>query len=116
MKLPLLAMLILCVAAIAASAQAPPRTLSNHPGNIFIAGETVKVAPPPKETFRWQLLDYDGKVVVEGPVTRGSVELGELSVGYYELRGEKSGERVTLGVIAPLTAPTPDDSPISIDV
>jgi hypothetical protein len=111
----LLALLALLACSAAAIGQSLPRPLSGHPGNIFIAGEAVKIALPAQEPFRWQLFDYDGKVVCEGPVANGVAELGELPVGYYELR--RGDARVTtVGVVAPLAAATPADSPISIDV
>ena len=48
----------------------------------------------------------------------GRAELGKLPVGYYELRGDggAGSNRVTLGVLEPLRAPTPLTSPIAIDV
>jgi len=53
--------------------------------------------------------------VKQGQVGDGKVDLGELGVGYYELKvGE--GKRVSVGVIRPLVAKTPGTSPIGIDV
>jgi hypothetical protein len=96
-----------------------PRPLSTHPGNIFLAGEAVTVAAPPAgEGDTWRAVDYEGRTVAEGPVGAGPVVLGRLPVGYYELRrtGANATNRVTIGVLEGLRAPTPLSSPIDIDV
>ena len=91
-----------------------PRALAWHPGNVFVAGETVSVAAPPGEGETWQAVDYEGKTVAQGPVKEGRAEVGPLGVGYYEV-GRGTG-RVSVGVLARLRAPTPLDSPIGADV
>ncbi len=61
-------------------------------------------------------MDYDHKVT-DVTSKDGKLDLGKLPIGYYELRrGNETEKTTTVGVIAPLSAPTPDDSPISIDV
>lgn len=94
-----------------------PHPLPAHSGNIFIAGETVVIPAPPGESKNWRAVDYEGKVVAEGKVKDGKADLGKLPVGYYEVSGDsQQAGRITVGVISPLRAPTPMDSPIGIDV
>lgn len=110
----------LCIFAVfGASARAEraiPKPLPNHPGNIFQAGEDVQVPLPAKATGKWTLFDIENKQVGESHPAAEKVDLGKLPVGYYELRGEQPAEKVYIGVIAPLVAPTPMTSPIGIDV
>ena len=98
--------------------RAIPRPLPSHPGNIFLAGELVSVTAPSGGAESWRAVDYEGKTVVEGRLEKGRAELGKLPVGYYELAwGEAAvSNRVSLGVLEPLRAPTPLTSPIGIDV
>jgi hypothetical protein len=85
---------------------------SGHPGNIFVAGEDVRMAVP-AEWSTWRAIDIDGKVVGRGKLIDGKAELGKLPVGYYELREKDGGPRVTVGVVAK-NEPV-DDTPIAID-
>ncbi len=95
-----------------------PHPLPAHPGNIFLASETVVVPVPPGETKIWRAVDYEGKTIAEGRAENGLVTLGKLPVGYYELPDEAQGKGrlISVGVLEPLRAPTPLDSPIGIDV
>jgi hypothetical protein len=117
--LPIAAVLAATSLAIAAE-RAIPKPLPEHPGNVFLAGEDVVVdAPGAANDDAWQAVDYDGKIVAEGHGS-GRIALGQLPVGYYELR-RRSGEAgraspVSLGVLAPLKVPTPRTSPIASDV
>src|SRR6266511_2125339 len=95
--------LLILLAASSLLAAATPRPLPDHPGNIFVEGEDVVL---PATTQPAKLFDYDGHEVAAR---------GKLPIGYYELRPE-NGPRITLGVIAPLKAPTPATSSIGIDV
>ena len=92
-----------------------PKPLPNHPGNVFVQGEDISV-PFAAET--WRVVDYEGNKISEGAVSNGLAGLGRLPVGYYEIRksGVPGDAPVTLCVLAPLAAPTPENSPISIDV
>jgi len=96
-----------------------PHPLPSHTGNIFLAGERVTVpAPPGGDGDTWRAVDYEGRVVAQGRVGAGPVELGFLPVGYYEVlryAGQVTN-RLSLGVIEGLRAPTPLTSPIGIDV
>src|SRR4051812_8818674 len=95
-----------------------PHPLLSHPGNIFIVGEMVVVAAQPGASNTWQAVDYEGKTVAHGLVENGLVKLGQLPVGYYEVitGGQPESRRISVGVLEPLHAPTPFDSPIGIDV
>src|SRR5439155_9317873 len=84
-----------------------------HPGNVFVAGESVTISPP-SGVGECRVTDYNGNAI-DATVGRGEIHLGKLPIGYYEVHPAK-GDRITLGVIAPLHAPTPPTSPISIDV
>jgi hypothetical protein len=95
-----------------------PRPLPSHPGNIFLVGETVTVPAPPGETNTWHAVDYEGRTVASGKVENGMAALGHLAAGYYEVTGDTqtNARGVSVGVLEPLRAPTPPDSPIGIDV
>lgn len=117
--------LLVCWAVGAAEPRLIPKPLPEHPGNVFVAGEEVVIALTPSTLQApetpWQLVDYDGNTVAQGAAAKdGKAVLGKLPVGYYELRRVKSGvpeqDRLTIGVLAPLRAPTPRSSPIGLDV
>ncbi len=96
-----------------------PKPLPGHPGNVFLAGEEVTVDLPAAGGDAWQAVDYDGRVVDEGRGA-GRILLGQLPVGYYEIRRPgKQADRpppVSIAVLAPLRAPTPESSPVASDV
>ncbi len=108
-----------CVSQAGAANRTVPHPLPSHPGSIFLAGEAVSVpAPPAGDGDTWRAVDYEGRSVAEGWVTAGPVELGRLPVGYYELQ-RSAGQvtnRLSVGVLERLHAPTPLTSPIGIDV
>ncbi len=54
-----------------------PKPLSEHPGNIFVAGEEVVASLPAEWSGPWRVVDYDGKQVAEGQAT-GKINLGRL--------------------------------------
>lgn len=116
-KLALLVLtLVLLPAALVSAAGGDreiPKPLPDHPGNIFVAGEDVSVPLAGGEA--WSVIDYDGNTVIQGKAENGHAALGKLPPGYYELH--VAGARcATIGVLMPLVAPTPETSPISIDV
>jgi hypothetical protein len=59
-------------------------------------------------------LDYDEKLIAESGPGEKVARLGRLPVGFYRLKG--SSEWISLGVLAPLQAPTPATSPVGLDV
>src|SRR5438067_1541752 len=99
-----------------------PKPLAGHPGNVFVVGEQVMVALPKgeKQGGTWQLVDYEGHTVANGTNADDKIILGKLPGGYYELKrlgdGQPEKQRVTIGVVATLVAPTPLTSPIGVDV
>jgi hypothetical protein len=96
-----------------------PSPLPSHPGNIFVSGESVVVPEPSGEGNRWQLLNYEGISIRQGQSAGGPVHLGHLPAGYFKLvhgAEARASNEVTIGVIERLKAPTPEDSPIGIDV
>jgi hypothetical protein len=96
-----------------------PRPLPSHPGNLFVAGEEVVIEAPARAVGTWRAVDYGGRQVCEGRLDGdGRAQLGKLPVGYYELLCGVGNltNRVTLGVLEPLRAPTSLASPIAIDV
>ncbi|HOX56544.1 MAG TPA: hypothetical protein P5205_20365 [Candidatus Paceibacterota bacterium] len=97
-----------------------PRALPPHPGNIFLRGEAVVVEAAVKSVPAWRVVDYEGRMVAEGRLDDdGRARLGKLPVGYYEVLSGGGGagtNRVTVGVLEPLRAPTPLSSPIATDL
>jgi hypothetical protein len=93
-----------------------PRAQAPHPGNIFLRGEQIVISTPAGAGTNWVVMDYDGRRVSEGRDDSGKANVGSLPAGYYELRREGGSNRVSIGVLEPLTAPTPTNSPIAIDV
>jgi len=63
-------------------------------------------------------VDYSGAIVATGQQSDGRARIGQLPVGYYELAwgAPAASNRVSIGILAPLRAPTPLTSPIGIDV
>ncbi len=95
-------------------AEAVVKPLAGHPGNVFLAGEKVVVGVE-GQGGAYGVMDYEGREVRRGQVVDGKADLGELGVGYYELKAGE-GKVVSVGVIERLTAKTPATSPIGIDV
>lgn len=94
--------------------RAIPKPLDHHPGNIFLEGESVRVLLP--KAGVWQLLDAEDHLIKSVVADDKPVELGSLRVGFYRLKNEDYADWVSLGVIAPLKVPTPQTSPIAVDV
>jgi len=100
-----------------------PRPAPDHPGNVFLQGETVEVLIPlglQERVARWRALDDGLAVVAQGRVDAGGrCRAGDLGVGWYRiefLNGD--GARLgftTAAVLAPLAAPVPQDSPVCVD-
>ena len=96
-----------------------PTTTADHPGNIFLAGESVIIKAPQEQVVRWRAVDDANNVVTQGEVSDATAKLGTLGVGWYRLDflGDSGAvvARTTAGVLARLGAPTPQDSPICVD-
>jgi len=105
--------------------RAVPEPLADHPGNVFLAGESVTIRIPkevPGEATRWRILDDAGSEIARGsvqPGSRESIAAGTLGIGWY--RAEFLGEDdrnlgwTSAAVLARLASPTPAESPICID-
>jgi hypothetical protein len=85
---------------------------SDHPGNIFLAGETVRVAVP-KMWAGWRAIDIERREVARGTAAGGTADLGQLPAGYFEVLETNGPGKITAAVLARAT--TSDDTPIAID-
>ena len=85
---------------------------SEHPGNVYIVGDDVRVHVPAM-WVTWRAVDVDGKEVGHGTVLNGTAQLGKLPTGYFEIREKDGSERVTAAVLAKTMAC--EDTPIAID-
>lgn len=105
-----------------------PVPLPDHPGNIYLEGQPVNVQLPddlPATGGPWRLLDEaDRPVDVLGADRAGwqpgeALALGNLPVGYYRIEFLGiDGHLIawtSAGVLAPLHAPVPFDSPVGVD-
>lgn len=74
---------------------------------------------PPGQGEAWRVVDYEDKVVIKGRFKDGKAEVGPLPVGWYKVVRGGAGQltnRAFVGVLEPLRAPTPRNSPICMDV
>jgi hypothetical protein len=97
-------------AQVRSSPREVPKPWSHHPGNVFIAGEEVRV-PLPNPEGHWNLVDYDGRALAE-PVQRA----GEAVLSIENLRVMTDFTRehgVYSSRTAPLTATPPAEMPDS---
>src|SRR4051794_32107834 len=85
---------------------------AEHPGNVFLRGENVRVAIPAAWSG-WRAIDVEGKLIGQGTAANGMAELGSLPTGYYELRDKSGSQRVTAAVLT--KTKTSNDTPIAID-
>jgi hypothetical protein len=103
-----------------------PTPLPEHPGNIFLDHEDMTLSIPVETSgkLRWQVLDDHAEIVKEGVVNQGQatekqLEIGRLGIGWYRI--EYLNERgdllswTTAAVLAGLSAPIPEDSPVCVD-
>jgi len=99
-----------------------PQPLPGHPGNVFLAQETV-VPPAPSEGAwtRFRVLDDAAKTILEGArlPDASNLSLGQLPVGWYRIEFVKQDGAAeswtTAAVLAPLPAPAPQHSPVCLD-
>jgi hypothetical protein len=96
-----------------------PTTTADHPGNIFLAGESVRIKAAQEQAIRWRAVDDANSMVTQGQMSGASADLGTLGAGWYRVDFlDASGAvvaRTTAGVLTRLGAPTPQDSPICVD-
>ncbi len=104
-----------------------PAPLPDHPGNIYLEGESVsiRVGPDiPQSAMSWVLFDDQHQKIQSGDVfyagyRAASISIGKLPIGWYRMEfsdadGKPTGW-TTAAVIKQLAAPTPLDSPVCID-
>jgi len=105
-----------------------PVAAPDHPGNVYLLGEKVKVKFPlglGLEATKWQLTDDKDKIIKKGSLKRKGkfdvkdIEVGKLGIGWYRMdfldEKAKLTDWTTCAVLAKLKAPTPQDSPVCID-
>ena len=90
-----------------------PSPLPEHPGNVFLEGEIVRIKLPDGV---WRLLDYNNKVLFQAKPENGITELGKLPTGFYRLSRPGDTNWISLAVLEQLKKPTPLTSPICLDV
>lgn len=110
----LVALTLVADDARAESNRAVPVPLPSHPGNVFLEGEEIVV---PLLDGAWQLLDVDDRVLAAVEAVNEKAALGKLPVGFYRLRRDVAADDwVSLAVLKALRVPTPDTSPVAVDV
>ncbi len=101
-----------------------PQPHPDHPGNVYLAGESVKIVFPrdlPDSAAAWQLSDDRRQVLRQGDLTgdEQALSVGTLPVGWYRVdfldKDAKALTHSTAAVLARLKAATPPDSPICVD-
>jgi hypothetical protein len=85
---------------------------SDHPGNVFVTGDRVGIAVP-AAWAAWRAVDIDGREVGHGTSGSKIAELGQLPIGYFEVRQSDGPGKITAAVVAK-TAPV-DNTPIALD-
>jgi hypothetical protein len=85
---------------------------SDHPGNVFVTGDRVGIAVP-ATWAGWRAVDIDGREVGHGTSASKMASLGQLPIGYFEVRQSDGPGKITAAVIAN-TIPV-DNTPIAID-
>lgn len=105
-----------------------PRPLPEHPGNIYLEGESVRIRLPeglPGDVSRWRLLNELGQGLASGALTptaliaREPLAPGDLGVGWYRFEFDTAARTnvawTAAAVLKRLAAPVPGDSPVCVD-
>jgi len=105
-----------------------PTPAPNHPGNVFLLGESVNIELPEEawsKAVNWRVLDDRRAVVRRGsiddkkPDSKSFVNVGGLGIGWYRIEFlDAAGEIVgwtTAAVLARLAEPVPQNSPVCVD-
>jgi hypothetical protein len=95
-----------------AQSEEHPAAVASRPGNVHVAGETVRVTIP-ATWAGWRAIDVDGKEVGHGSSSNAPVDLGKLPVGYFEVLESAGTGVVTAAVVAAVTPVA--DTPIALD-
>jgi hypothetical protein len=85
---------------------------SEHPGNVFVRGESVRVSVP-TTWAGWRAVDVDGNELASGTDGARTADLGALPIGYYEVLEKDGPGKVTAAVVAKVVPV--DDTPIALD-
>lgn len=106
----------------------PSTPLPDHPGNVFLAGEMVRIPLPqtlPATSTQWRLLDDRRQVLRTEPLPldarerRELLELGALDIGWYRLEFGNTNQPdlawTSLAVLRRLSTRVPVDSPVAVD-
>jgi len=105
-----------------------PLPAEDHPGNVFLDNETLRVRLPgdmPASAVGWRMLDDAGQTIAKGKFNKdaaslpASIQPGAFGVGWYRVEfADAAGQCVkwtTAAVLKKLAAPVPEDSPICVD-
>ena len=108
--------------------RAVPSPLQDHPGNIFLQGEPVRIRLPeglPTDVSRWRLLDDRQRLIRYGNLAlsasgeRTPLLLDEIGVGWYRIEFDTPAKTnaawTSAAVLKRLQAPVPGDSPVCVD-
>jgi hypothetical protein len=112
---------VCCIAATACAGERPvPVPAPGNPGNVFYAGQPVRITPPEAANgARWEVRDIEGTAVASGAISAGAVDTGITGIGWYAFTvfdtAGKELAATTLAVLEPLTLPVPEDSPVCVD-
>jgi hypothetical protein len=85
---------------------------SEHPGNVYVAGEDVQITVP-AAWVSWKAVDVDGKEVGHGAAAGGIADLGKLPIGYFEVCQKDGAGKITAAVVAKSQAV--ENTPIALD-
>jgi hypothetical protein len=96
--------------ALALIVLAPAAVASEHPCNVFVLGQDVRIAVP-SQWKQWGAIDIDNRELAHGSAP--IADLGKLPVGYFEIHPTTGAARITAAVVAP-NSPV-EDTPIAID-
>ncbi len=108
-----------------ASRPSVPTPLPDHPGNIYLEGESVQIRLPenwkPSAVY-WRVLDDQGHQIRSGKLENHSstgLLLGPMPIGWYRIEFLNTAGQLqcwtTAAVLARLKSPIPEDSPIAVD-
>jgi hypothetical protein len=105
-----------------------PAPLPEHPGNVYVEGESVRIPLPEvlaAAAAPWRLVDDRHQVLRTGVVPAGTtrrrepLQLGPLAVGWYRLdfggTNQPALAWTTLAVLGRMETPTLADSPVAVD-
>lgn len=105
-----------------------PTPLPDHPGNVFLADEIVRIPLPrtlPTTVTEWRLLDdrahllRSGELSADNKMDRESLQLGTLEIGWYRLEFGATNQPnqvwTSLAVLRRLSKSVPADSPVAVD-